>query len=468
MLLRLQDDSAASVPNHSPSIYRSKLTSWHGAQVQKLTSLVWQMLYVDKGIYRLKARHSGKYMAVDNGSLYDGAAIEQKSWVFYPGADQWRLILQGTKHHLVNVRSGKCLSLASDSAGIVPIVQKTCSTSTAQDLEFASVLSHYAIRTTSGNALDVENASQYDDARVIQYSWVGDAQHQHWTLEPVGTGAHIEPAAVATAVYTLTARHSGKALGVTNGSLTDGALINQGTYVSTDDRFHWYVIRNGDKYQIVNRRSGKCMGLLSNTSTSRIAQQTCDGSNGGQTFIMSPTGDGYQVPYTVFGRTLEIEGASPYSGAYLTQGDGNWAHHHMFALKPIIAGEPHRLTYEYSTPDAECGEYNFWYKIVKPNYQNLDRPEDTWVQLIFAGGKQTATGPDLNPFIAQQMSGNLVAIDPTVGTIQTSSSTSGSCTAACLKYSSSSVAEQCCVCNGYTKKFVTSAFSQYAFTCTGS
>jgi hypothetical protein len=34
------------------------------------------------------------------------------------------------------------------------------------------------------------------------------------------------------------------------------------------------------------------------------------------------------------------------------------------------------------------------------------------VPLIFAGGKQTPTGTDLNPYIAQQVNRSQVAIDP--------------------------------------------------------
>jgi len=466
MLLRLQDDAAASVPNHSPSIYRSKLTGWHGTQVQKLTELVNKMLRLDKGVYRLKARHSGKYLAVDGSSLYDNAGIEQRSSVSNWGADQWRLILEGTKHKLVNVRSGKCLDLSSHSIADGPLVQRSCSTSTSQQFDFAGVDAFYAIRTIYNKALDVEGASGNDDARVLQYTWTGSAMNQQWALEPVGTG-HIKPEAVATAVYSLTMRHSGKTLGVADGSMSDGALINQGTYVASNDRFHWYVIRNGDRYQFVNRRSGKCMGLAADHGGSRIVQQTCDGNNSGQTFHLTPTGDGYQVGYSKFGSTMVIENANTAEGAFLTQGMKEWNNHRMFQLKPILAGEPHRLTYAYRTADATCGEYNYWYNIVKPNHQGLEAPQDTWVQLIFAGGKQSPTGADVNPFIAQQMQGNLVAIDPTAGTIQDDTSTSGSCSSTCAKYSLTNIAGQCCVCNGYTKKLVRSSFSIYAYTCTG-
>jgi hypothetical protein len=74
-----------------------------------LTALVAKMLPVDKGIYRIQARPSGKYMAVDNGSTLDGAIVEQQG-ALTTGADQWRLVLQNGKHRFINVKSGKCLT----------------------------------------------------------------------------------------------------------------------------------------------------------------------------------------------------------------------------------------------------------------------------------------------------------------------------------------------------------------------
>jgi hypothetical protein len=204
------------VPNHSPSVYRTKLTTWYGQQVTALTNLVNNMLYVDKGIYRIKAKHSGKYMAVDNGSTADNAVVEQRSSVSQAGADQWRLVLQGTTHRLINIRSGKCLAISGDSPNDwTAMVQLTCSSAAAQNFYFAQVdPTSYAIRNHFGKAVDVQNGSQADDAPVMEYAWSGSAANQQWSFESYGSGGHVSPIAVATAVYTLTAAHSGMALGV--------------------------------------------------------------------------------------------------------------------------------------------------------------------------------------------------------------------------------------------------------------
>lgn len=467
-LLRLQDDAASAVPNHSPAVYRTKLTTWYQQQGQRLTELVSKMLYVDKGIYRLKFRSSGKYMAVDEGSLSENAIIEQQGAAPQAGADQWRVILDGTTHKFVNIRSGKCLALKNDSsAERVWMVQQTCSTSTTQRFNFAHEGGYYFLIDKYMKAVDVASGSMKDDGSIIHFTWYRTSQNQQWTFEPYGTGQHIPPTAVATAMYQLTARHSGKSISVDNANLNDGALIEQATYSGSNDAFHWYVLQNGTKYQLVNRHSSKCLALMTDSATSRMTQKTCNGAASTQLFDFNPAGDGTYLMFTKYGNAVEVERSSIGEGAYLTQGAATWNDNRKFALRPILAGEPHRLTFAYKTADATCGEYNFWYDIAKPNGQPLQSPQDTFVQLVFAGGKQTLTGKDVNPFIAQQVSGNRVSIDPTYGLNSSSSTSGGVCSAACLKYSPTSVAGACCSCNGQIRKYKRSAFNVSMYLCEG-
>lgn len=468
-LLRLQDDVTSGIPNHSPSIYRQKLSSWYQKQTQKLTTMVNEMLHVDKGIYKVKARHSGKYMAVDGSSTSDGAFIEQQSSVPYAGADQWRLVLRGTKHQFVNMRSGKCLTLATDShVDGVALVQKTCvAGSSVQEFEFAQTSEGvYAIRPKWGGALDVKSASLSNDARIQQFAWDGARANQQWTLEPVGTGVHISPKDVATAVYSLTFDHSKLALAVDGGSLADGAVLEQAKYSSSDDRFHWYVsgLDNG-YYQFINRRSGKCAALASDTNTSGLIQKTCANVST-QLFSFSPTGAGEQVVFASRSRPIEVAGSSMYSDARVVQAASTtWNPNQLLALTPILAGEPHRLTFSHVTTAASCGGQFFWYDITQPNLEPLHSPADTFVQLIFAGGKSTLNGADTNPFISQQVSGDQIAIDPTYGLNEGSSTSTGSCSATCVRVSPTSVASQCCSCNGRNGRFARSTWNASTYIC---
>jgi hypothetical protein len=95
----------------------------------------------------------------------------------------------------------------------------------------------------------------------------------------------------------------------------------------------------------------------------------------------------------------------------------------------------------------------------------LKEPASSYIQLIFAGGKQTPTGVDTNPFISQKVSGNQVAIDPTYGLNELSSVSTGSCEATCTKISYSSFAGKCCSCAGATKRFSRSSWNASTYIC---
>ncbi len=466
-LLRLQDDATSVVPNHSPSIYRSKLTSWHGKQKTSLTSLVDRMLTVDKGIFRLKGRLSGKYLAVAGGSKLDGAPIELRYSTAYAGADRWRVVLDHGRHKFINVLSGKCLAQSQDNANDnTPLVQVACSTSGLQKFGFDSIgSSYFAIRTTAYKALTAKNYSTSDGAQIVQLGWSGTDHNQQWQFESYGSAAHLSPEHVATAMYSLTAKHSNKALGVDGGSLADGAAIKQRTYSAADDRFHWYITRVGERFQFVNRRSGKCIATAYDNNTSAMVQRTCSTATN-QMFSFNLNANGAHIIYSTYGAPLEVQGASLSDDASIAQGGSTWADHRRFFLTPLIAGEPHRLSYSHSTDDAACGKY-YWYNIAQPNGQAVKAPGDTYVQLMFAGGKETANGADINPFIAQQVSGNLVAIDPSGYMNPGSTSSSGSCIASDLLYDvTKSTGGKCCVrYDGAAGIFRQSTWSTTTYLC---
>jgi hypothetical protein len=255
-------------------------------------------------------------------------------------------------------------------------------------------------------------------------------------------------------------------------SLTEGLGVVQNSYVSTDKRFHWYITPVATRpvngvpatfYQLINRRTGKCLDL-SGAAPAKAVQKTCSTADS-QLFLFVPTGEGTQVIYTAHGVTLGVQGGSTGSGAAFVEGGSTWQTYNKLELTPILAGEPHQLTWSFTSPDgAPCGVYD-WFDIKRPNGNPLEDPADTYVQLIFAGGKQTRTGADLNPYIAQQVNGNQVAIDPTYGLDDTGSSGTAACTASCAKISTASLVGQCCSCNGVSKKFAKSSWNAITFLC---
>jgi len=71
-----------------------------------------------------------------------------------------------------------------------------------------------------------------------------------------------------------------------------------------------------------------------------------------------------------------------------------------------------------------------------------------------------------NPYLNFTNLGNgNVSIDPTYGLDDTGTSSTGSCTAACTKISTTSLAGSCCSCGGVSKLFSKAAWSATTFLC---
>jgi hypothetical protein len=171
------------------------------------------------------------------------------------------------------------------------------------------------------------------------------------------------------------------------------------------------------------------------------------------------------VAYTVNGFTLDVQNGSTSFGAAVVEGPAKtWQQYNMITFEPLLAIEPHHLEFDRKEAGGPCGNY-YWYDVTAPNGTTLDDAASTYVQLIFAGRKQSPSGADLNPFVAQKVSGNQVAIDPTYGLNEGSATSSGSCSASCVKISSSSIASSCCSCNGVTRKFVKAGWSAMTYIC---
>ncbi|HEU4577720.1 MAG TPA: RICIN domain-containing protein [Polyangiaceae bacterium] len=419
-LLRLQDDAASAVPNHEPLRYRNLLSSWYQEQQAALTQLVDSQLRVDKGIYRLRNRQSAKYLQIDLGSMDNGAVAEQHALPSQPGSDEWRVLLDHGSHQLINVRSGKCLSLNEDSASDdVAISQQTCSPqSPLQRFAFATVDQYYSLRTKTGLSLRVKDAGLAEDVPIVQFTWSSGNLSEQWSLEPVGADT-LPPDLIADGMYALVAQNSNKAVTFDHAGAAEQALIQQREYVSSDDSFHWYAQRvpdtggalsAGKKYRFINRQSGQCLDLEAASAGGRLVQRTCSDAET-QLFMTITTGDGSNVLYSLYGRSIEIEGASAEDGAALAQGnDASWASHRQFLLTPVLAGAPARASFSHASSDGPCGD-QFWYDITQPNGQPLGDPGNSFVQLIFAGGRTSAAGAGENPFLSQPSSGQ-VAIDP--------------------------------------------------------
>jgi hypothetical protein len=472
-LLRLQDDASSAVPNHVPATYRSKLTSWYSQQKTVLTDLVSQMLNVDQGVFRIRSQLSGKYIVPQGGSTTSGAVLQQSNQFDSDTASQWRIRLQGTRQQLINVKSGMCMDLLTDISSMTNIVQRPCSGASTQDFRLGELnIGLLTLRTKHDLAFMPQGASHANGATIVQNTVFGAVAEQ-FVFEPYGSGVHRDLLETVTAVYSLDVEHTGMGIAVSSSSMNDGVTVVQQPYDASDDRFHWYITQLGSAvvngatqttYQFMNRRNGKCLDL-DGSSPNKLEQRTCSIA-ATQRFMLTPTGNLRQVIFSSNALAMGVENASTRSGAQLVEGRQTWESHNMMAFRPILAIEPHRLSYSHTTEDGPCGNYD-WYRIEQPNGLPLEDPASTFVQLIFAGGKQTSTGADNNPYIAQQVSGDLVAIDPTYGLSASDTTTTGACAAACVSISSSNIAGKCCSCEGDSGRFTESPWSETTFVCDG-
>ena len=142
---------------------------------------------VPDGRYTLYARHSGKTVAVANGSLSNGANVQQETDRGLE-SQQWDVTHLGQEvYRLTNV--------------------------------------------TSELALDVEGSNSSNRANVNQWTYVGQA-NQQWQLENLGGG-----------YFHLRATHSDRCLSVERGSTSDGAnLLQWNCSGKTNDDFRFVPV----------------------------------------------------------------------------------------------------------------------------------------------------------------------------------------------------------------------------------
>ena len=117
--------------------------------------------------------------------------------------------------------------------------------------------------------------------------------------------------------------------------------------------------------------------------------------------------------------------------------------------------EEHQLIFQRSEKGG-C-DTNFYFVAKAPNGKALKYPAQLKNKLLWADRH--------NPYIGFQSVGEVVSIDPTYGLNEARSASSGTCSAACTKISTSNVAGQCCTCNGKTRKYAKSAWSSRTFLC---
>jgi hypothetical protein len=117
--------------------------------------------------------------------------------------------------------------------------------------------------------------------------------------------------------------------------------------------------------------------------------------------------------------------------------------------------EEHTLSFQRSQRGG-C-DTNFFFKATGVNGQPLKFPAQLKNKLMWVDVQ--------NPYVAFQSAGDVVSIDPTFGLNEDNSTSSGACSAACIRITRSDLSGQCCSCRGGTRRFVKAPWNSATFLC---
>lgn len=127
------------------------------------------------------------------------------------------------------------------------------------------------------------------------------------------------------AYYKLVNRKSGLVLGVSGGSLRDGAnALQWGDTGAADQQWHLWTLNNGNKLIGGNKNSGRVLGIYqSSTADGAAAVQWAETQVTDQQWQLVATGSYYKIKNVNSGKVLGILGASTGQGAQAVQWTDN-------------------------------------------------------------------------------------------------------------------------------------------------
>jgi hypothetical protein len=120
------------------------------------------------------------------------------------------------------------------------------------------------------------------------------------------------------------------------------------------------------------------------------------------------------------------------------------------------SAEPHELTLA-SSESGACDTV-FTFDATRPSGKPLREPGRLATQLIYAGYPE-------NEYLSFTSTSSTVSIDPTYGLNDSGGTSTGSCSAACVKISMEDISGQCCSCSGVTRSYTRSTFNASTYLC---
>ncbi len=142
---------------------------------------------VEEGVYKISARHSGKYISEKDGKVAQFAA---------EGNNEWEIShLGGGVYTITNASTGKALGIENSShAPLAKLISGDYTGESSQKFAFIETGDGYYRITAihAAKALDVLDASKNDGAEFIQYRYLS-SHNQQFRLDPVSKKDTVPP-----------------------------------------------------------------------------------------------------------------------------------------------------------------------------------------------------------------------------------------------------------------------------------
>jgi Ricin-type beta-trefoil lectin domain-like/O-Glycosyl hydrolase family 30/Bacterial Ig domain/HYR domain len=219
------------------------------------------------GLYRIKVKHSGKYMQVNNASNNNGAALTQ--WQFVD-QDNLKFMVRkkGFDYMITPKYNEKLLTIANQSQTNGALL--TQSDDIGYDHQRFYIIpdaesGYYRIVTKHSNKhLAVLANSQLNGGSIVQWTSL-NGDNFKWQFEPVE-----EIPVLPDGTYSIKAVHSSNYLAVRNRASYNNALVEQRAY-SSSDSLRFKVVRGLDGYyQFLPTYSSKAVTVNATTNAVTI------------------------------------------------------------------------------------------------------------------------------------------------------------------------------------------------------
>ncbi len=166
-----------------------------------------------------------------------------------------------------------------------------------------------------------------------RYAWVSGQCYGMWRIAPPGSGLTFD------GLYKVIAKHSGKAMDVSNVSTADGAAVHQWEYLGASNQ-QWDIIPEGAYYKISAHHSGKALDVSDlSTADGAMIQQWGYGGGDNQLWRIQEVENGYyRIVSKLSDKSIDVAAGSTTNGAAILQWTSHNGDNQRWAITPVSAG----------------------------------------------------------------------------------------------------------------------------------